>query len=216
MIKKIICVFSAAVLMFSFSACGKDKTETAEYNLTGVTVPNKSNENDVFDFTQSYKDKPYSNDYAIERKSELDGLNNATLFSISASKELPQFYRSFFIKPKVYNVSLEKYDYNLAAETINEYFDTWEYSRFVNWGETKVIDTFVIDDTQSNSYLYYCYYTATILGDGNSTNVVTYYRDTASINKKTLEITIVQSESIKESVSVPKEISGDNDFTNVI
>lgn len=212
--KKRVCLLLVALTLVWLTGCSEQNQELPN-TKQAIQVP-KPTEPQVLDVTLAYKHIPYSDTFAQARKEELDSLNDLTLFNISSSKTLPQFYKGFYQDIGKYNVTLDQYAYDLTFEDIKGYFDTWERSRFINWSTTKVIDTFVVEDKENDLYVYYCYYTATLLGDNGSNNLVTYYRDAASVDKQTLKITAVQDYVLKENLTVPKSISGENDFSDVI
>lgn len=204
-------------LVMIFTACGEQSEQALQTDAADSSLQpsvQQETEPQIFDISAAYANKPYTNEFAQERKSVLDGLNDITIFDISSNGDTPQFYSGFFNQGGKYNVTFENYAYDLNAETVKEYFDTWEYSRFANWGATKIIDSFVVEDDASFNYL--CYYTVTILGDNGDNDVVSYCRDTAKIDKNSKSISIEQDYKIKENLEVPKEISGENNFSDVI
>ncbi|HHZ05973.1 MAG TPA: hypothetical protein GX401_04205 [Clostridiales bacterium] len=217
--KKTLCVIVAMTIVILLCSCGEDKTQQAAQNSgvqqqaasSGAEAPT---EPQVLDITLAYNSFPYSNDFAIGRKTELKAVNDLTLYHVSSSKSLPQFYKNFFNERGKYNVTFDKYSYDTDRNTVKEYFDAWEYKRFANWGTTKVIDSFVIED--DGSLTYYSFYTSTVLGDGEDSDRVSYYYDCAAIDKTTLSITKQENIPVRENLTVPKSISGDNDFSNVI
>lgn len=193
------------------TGCGEDdKVQSSATKATAASVL----EDKYVDITKEYSQKPYSNDFAHQRKEQLDKLNDLTICHISSDKSIAQFYDGFFSEKGRFNVEFENYNYDLNIETVKNYFDTWEYSRFANWGTTKVIDTFVLES--DDKLIYYCYYISTVLGDNGSTDVDSYYYDEAEVNKETHEINIRQNIVIKKDIIVPLEISGINDFSDVI
>lgn len=209
--KKLICLMLLMIILVLVAGCGEDdKVQSSATEATVASIP----EDEYVDITKEYSKKPYSNDFALKRKEQLDQLNDLTICHISSDESIAQFYDGFFNEKGRFNVEFDNYNFDLNSETVKNYFDTWEYSRFANWGTTKVIDTFVLES--DDKLTYYCYYISTVLGDNGSSNVDSYYYDEAEVNKETHAINIQQDIVIKKDIIVPLEISGVNDFSDVI
>lgn len=208
--KKLICLLFCLILSLCLFGCNEQN------NTESVAAPTEASEakEEYEDITKDYAQKPYSNEFAVQRKEKLDKLNDLTICCISSDKGINQFYDGFFNEKGRFNVEFNSYNYNLDSETVKKYFDTWEYSRFANWGTTKIIDTFVIEN--DDNFNYYSYYISTVLGDNGESNVVSYYYDKAEVNKENHNINIEQDNVIKKDIVVPVEISGTNDFSDVI
>lgn len=196
--------------------CGSsaDTPQSSQTGESAAAATETPTEPQVLDITKEYANFPYTNDFAITRKAELDSLNDLTIYHISSSDQLPQFYKNFFTEYGKFNVTFETFNYDLTRENVKDYFDSWEYRRFANWGTTKVIDSLVIEDDTTLSY--YSYYVTTVLGDNGDSDVASYYYDLAAVDKTSKAITQQENVAIKEKLTVPKSISGDNDFSNVI
>lgn len=179
-------------------------------------VATESNTNTIFDVTTAYKYKPYTDDFAINRVDELQYIDDNSLCYLCSSEPTPIFYDDFFHEKSDFDVNLEKYNYDIDNETIRKYFDTYEYSKFANVGAVRVIDSFVYNDVDNDKMLYYCYYTATHWSEDENLDILDYYRDLFTVNKKDNLISSQEEIPIRLSVQIPKEISGEHNFHNII
>lgn len=179
-------------------------------------VATESQIDSIFDVTSAYKYKPYTDAFAIERVDELQYIDENSLHYLCSSEPTPIFYDGFFYEESDFDVNIEKYNYNMDNETVRKYFDTYQYSKFANVGAVRVIDSFVYNDSSNNRLLYYCYYTVTHWSENESLDTLDYYRDLFTVDKNDNTISYQEKIPIKTSVEVPKEISGEHDFHNII
>lgn len=193
-------------------------TATIVEQETAVTQPvaTEAPTSTIFDVTDAYEYKPYTDDFAIERVDELQYIDDNSLYYLCSSDPTPIFYDGFFHEKSDFDVNLEKYNYDIDNETIRKYFDTYEYSKFANVGAVRVIDSFVYNDVDNDKMLYYCYYTITHWSEDENLDTLDYYRDLFTVNKKDNSINYQKEIPIRLSVQVPKEISGEHNFHNII
>lgn len=170
----------------------------------------------LFDVTSAYANKPYTNELAFERISELQYIDDESLYHLCSIDESPIFYDGFFYENNIFNVTLDTYAYDMDNETVRKYFDTYEYSKFASIGALRVIDSFVYDDVNSDKMLYYCYYTMTHWSENETLDTMDYFRDVITVNKKDCSITLQERVAMVTNLEVPKEITGDHDFYGVI
>lgn len=170
----------------------------------------------IFDVTDAYKYKPYTDSFAINRIDELQYIDDNSLYYLCSSEPTPIFYDGFFHEKSDFDVNLEKYNYDIDNETIRKYFDVYEYSKFANVGAVRVIDSFVYNDVDNDRMLYYCYYTVTHWSEDENLDTLDYYRDLFTVNKKDNLINSQEEIPIRLSVQIPKEISGEHNFHNII
>lgn len=170
----------------------------------------------VFDITSAYANKPYTNAFALEMVDKLQYLSNDTLYQLCSIDESPIFYEDFFYENNAFNVTLDTYSYDMDNETVRKYFDTYEYSKFASMGALRVVDSFVYDDEASNKLLYYCYYTLTHWSESEELDTMDYYRDVITVDKSNGAISIKEKIAIATELKIPKEITGEHDFHNVI
>lgn len=169
-----------------------------------------------FDVTAAYANKPYTNELALERIDELQYIDDESLYKLCSIDESPIFYNGFFYENNIFNVTLDKYEYDTNNETIRKYFDTYEYSKFASIGALRVVDSFVYDDVDNYKMIYYCYYTMTHWSEDETLDTMDYYRDVITVNKKDCSITLQEKVAMVTNLEVPKEITGDHDFHGVI
>lgn len=202
-----------------------EQSESSQQNISSSNdensditqnVPTEEPTQAIFDVTKAYKNKPYTDDFAISRVSELQYIDDNSLCYLSSSEPSPIFYEGFFYENNTFNVNMEKYGYDLDNETVRKYFDTYEYNKFASAGALRIIDSFVYNDIDNNRMLYYCYYTVTHWSENEELDTMDYYRDLITVNKKDNSIKVQEKIAIKTGLGIPKEISGEHDFHNVI
>lgn len=170
----------------------------------------------LFDVTEAYSQKPYTNEFALERVEELQYINESSLYHLCSIDESPIFYDGFFYENNTFNVTLDTYSYDMDNETVRKYFDTYEYSKFASMGALRVVDSFVYDDVNGDKMIYYCYYTVTHWSEDESLDTMDYYRDVITVNKSDCSINLQEKVAMVTNLEVPKEITGDHDFHNII
>lgn len=232
-VKKYLSLILSILLIFVFVGCDNIKTEqnsevsqqSGSENSSSENIKNEStteiistesSTNAIFDVTAAYKYKPYNDNFAIARVDELQYIDENSLYYLCSSEPTPIFYDDFFDEKSDFDVNLEEYNYNIDNESIRKYFDTYEYSKFANIGAVRVIDSFVYNDVDNDRMLYYCYYTVTHWSEDENLDTLDYYRDLFTVNKKDNSISYQEEIPIKLSVQVPKEISGEHNFNNII
>ena len=191
-------------------------TSADESKEVSQFIPTEEPTQSIFDVTKAYENKPYTDDFAIDRVSELQYIDDNSLYYLCSSEPSPIFYEGFFYENNTFNVNIEKYEYDLDNETVRRYFDTYEYNKFASVGALRVIDSFVYNDIENDRVLYYCYYTVTHWSETEELDTLDYYRDLITISKKDNSIKLQEKIAIKTGLGVPKEISGEHDFHNVI
>ncbi len=228
--KKIITtILCCSLLCFSVTISGCNTENVSDTDTTNATQATNSTTQAtqiqsetqpateaVFDITSAYANKPYTNDFALERVSELQYLSNDSLYQVCSIDESPIFYDGFFYENNTFNVTLDTYSYDMDNETVRKYFDTYEYSKFASMGALRVVDSFVYDDESNNKLLYYCYYTLTHWSEDETLDTMDYYRDVITVDKSTGSISIKEKIAIVTNLDIPKEITGNHDFHNVI
>ncbi|MEE1155099.1 MAG: hypothetical protein UH241_08095 [Acutalibacteraceae bacterium] len=233
--KRFLIFFSVAVICCTaFSGCADNSSKTTEVasseNNTEVVTTATNNPTSlsttqstekpteqIFDVTQAYTNKPYSNDFALQRIDQLQYIDDNSLYYLFSDNESPVFYDGFYYENDTFeNVNVESYEYDIDSETYRKYCDTYQYSQFANRGAIKVIDSFVYQDTSSNKMLYYCYYTVTQWGEGETLDTLDYYRDVITLDISTKSLTQSEKIAIKTQLQVPKSITGYHDFHGVI
>lgn len=182
-------------------------TQTASENIP---------ENKLIDITEAYKNKPYTDEFALERIDELQYINDYSLCRLGSSEPSPMFYESFYKEKGNFDIDMQTYNHNLDNESVRKYFDNYEYSKLASAGAIRVIDSFAYNDEQSGRILYYCYYTITHWSENESNDTLDYYRDLITVNKSDNSITLQGKIAIRTGLEIPKEISGTHDFHNVI
>lgn len=199
------------------TATDVEATEVAQ-QIQEVTQPTATEEStkSVFDVTVAYADKPYTNESVLERVSELQYIDEESLYHLCSIDESPIFYDGFFYENNTFNVTLDTYAYDMDNETVRKYFDTYEYSKFASIGALRIIDSFVYDDVSDEKMIYYCYYTMTHWSEDEALDTMDYYRDVITVNKKDCSITLQEKVGMVTNLEVPKEITGDHDFHGVI
>lgn len=170
----------------------------------------------IFDVTEAYSQKPYTNEFALQRVEELQYMNEASLYNLCSIDESPIFYDGFFYENNTFNVTLEKYSYDMDSETVRKYFDTYEYSKFASVGALRVVDSFVYDDASGNKFIYYCFYTTTHWSEDETLDTMDYYRDVITVDKNDSSINTQEKIAMVTNLEIPKEITGDHDFHGVI
>lgn len=224
--KKLI---SITILACMVVACVCGCSDTASTNSTATEVPQTQQTDSTtqppsteppttapFDVTSAYAQKPYTNDFALDRIDELQYIDEKSLYNLCSIDESPIFYDDFFYENNVFNVTLDTYSYDMDNETVRQYFDTYEYSKFASMGALRVVDSFVYDDADSNKLIYYCYYTMTYWSENENPDTMDYYRDVITVDKSTASINLQERIAMVTNLEVPKEITGDHDFHNVI
>ena len=221
----IILSVSMLGITFCTSGCNNtvqntDATATSSVATESTTESTQNNQTDtekiIFDVTTAYTNKPYTNEFALDRVSELQYLDEESLYQLCSIDESPIFYDGFFYEDNTFNVVLDTYAYDMDNETVRKYFDTYEYSKFASIGALRVIDSFVYDDVSGNKLIYYCYYTITHWSEDETLDTMDYYRDVITIDKNNSSITLQEKVAMVTNLEVPKEITGDHDFHGVI
>ena len=236
--KKIAVAIISVFLSLSVFGCGNSKKvsssssgsgENSSQNTVSQTVESSSDEsqatqaasenvteNKLFDVTEAYKNKPYTDEFALERINELQYINDYSLCRLGSSEPSPIFYESFYKEKGKFNIDMQTYSYNSDNESVRKYFDNYEYSKLASAGAIRVIDSFAYNDEPSGRILYYCYYTVTHWSENESDDTLDYYRDLITVNKKDNSITMQGNIAIRTGLEIPKEVSGTHDFHNVI
>lgn len=222
----LVIILICTVTVSCNSTESKESDKSSSENITATIVEQEtvatqpiateSPTSTIFDVTDAYEHKPYTDDFVIERVDELQYIDDNSLYYLCSSEPTPIFYDGFFYEKSDFDVNLEKYNYNIDNETIRKYFDTYEYSKFANVGAVRVIDSFVYNDVDNDKMLYYCYYTVTHWSEDENLDTLDYYRDLFTVNKKDNSINYQKEIPIRLSVQVPKEISGEHNFHNII
>lgn len=189
---------------------------SADDTQSSVEAPTQEPTNAVFDVTQAYANKPYTDEFALKRVDDLQYLNDVSLYNLRSDKESPEFYNGFFYEKSDFNVTMDTYNYAMDNETIRKYFDKYEYSKYASIGALKVIDSFVYNDIQNDVSIYYCYYTFTHWGEGEALDTLDYYRDVITVDHKTKEISGPEKVAIVTGFEMPKSVTGYHDFHGVI
>ena len=235
MLKKISLLLTAVLLICSMSACKKTENtpnaansatqehqtdvsdSKSEYTQEETTqTPTEEPTKEPFDVTKAYVNKPYSNEFALQRINEMQYIDDYSLYFLSSSDPTPVFYEHFYRERGQFNVTMNTYAYDMDNETVRKYFDAYEYSKLASAGAIKVLDSFAYTDSNTNRILYYCYYTVTHWGENDTNDTVDYYRDLITVNTKDKSITVQEKIAIRTALEIPKEISGSHDFHNVI
>ncbi len=235
MIKKISVLLTAIVLICSMSACKKEDTkpdadpsrtqqttsentnpDTATQEPISTQPPTEEPTKEPFDVTKAYANKPYTDEFALQRIDEMQYIDDYSLYFLSSSEPSPIFYEGFYRERGKFNVNLQNYDYDLDNETVRQYFDVYEYSKLASAGAVKILDSFACHDKSTDRVLYYCYYTITHWSENEKNDTVDYYRDVMTVNIKDKTISTQEKIAIRTALEVPKEISGEHDFHNVI
>ncbi len=222
-----ILLFLAVVVVgcTTLSACAKSTPATTEAQTdisteisTAIPTTRTTEKptNPIFDVTEAYVNKPYSSDFALQRVDELQYIDENSLYYLFSNNESPVFYDGFFYENDTFNVNMESYDYAIDVENFRKYCDTYQYSQFANRGAIRVIDSFVYEDTVNSKMIYYCYYTVTQWGEGETLDILDYYRDVITLNISDKSLTVQEKIAIKTRLQVPKEITGYHDFHGVI
>ena len=236
--KKIAVAIISVFLSLSVFGCGNGKKvsssssgsgENSSQTTVSQTVESSSDEsqatqaasenvteNKLFDVTEAYKNKPYTDEFALERINELQYINDYSLCRLGSSEPSPIFYESFYKEKGYFNIDMQTYSYNSDNESVRKYFDNYEYSKLASAGAIRVIDSFAYNDEPSGRILYYCYYTVTHWSENESDDTLDYYRDLITVNKKDNSITMQGNIAIRTGLEIPKEVSGTHDFHNVI
>ncbi|MBQ2444657.1 MAG: hypothetical protein II501_05210 [Clostridia bacterium] len=236
--KKIAVAIISVFLSLSVFGCGNGKKvsssssgsgENSSQTTVSQTVESSSDEsqatqaasenvteNKLFDVTEAYKNKPYTDEFALERINELQYINDYSLCRLGSSEPSPIFYESFYKEKGNFNIDMQTYSYNSDNESVRKYFDNYEYSKLASAGAIRVIDSFAYNDEPSGRILYYCYYTVTHWSENESDDTLDYYRDLITVNKKDNSITMQGNIAIRTGLEIPKEVSGTHDFHNVI
>lgn len=230
--KKILLIAIFALTCATLAGCGnstpaqESSTEIsasateASTNATSTPVestePTEKPTKPIFDVTQAYVNKPYSNDFALQRVDELQYIDEESLYHLFSDNESPEFYDGFFNKNDTFNVNMDTYNYDIDNEIYRQYCDTYQYSQIANRGAIRVIDSFVYNDSANNKMLYYCYYTITTWGEGETLDTLDYYRDVITLNTQDKTLNVQPRIAIKTGLQVPKEITGYHDFHGVI
>lgn len=189
-----------------------ENTAPSQAILQPTEEPTKA----IFDVTKAYTSKPYTNDFALERVDELQYIDDNSLCYLCSTEPSPIFYEGFYHENDTFkNVNMETYTYERDSETLRKYCDTYEYSILASAGALRVIDSFVYTDSSNDRMLYYCYYTITNWSEGESCDTLNYYRDVITVNKDNT-IDVQNRIAIRKDLEIPKEITGDHDFHNVI
>lgn len=237
--KKLAIVLVSVVVSLSVFGCGKgqnvsssgssvsseNSSQTSAAQITqsasDVSSPTQSAsenipENKLIDITEAYKNKPYTDEFALERIDELQYINDYSLCRLGSSEPSPIFYESFYKEKGDFNIDMQTYTHNTDNESVRKYFDNYEYSKLASAGAVRVIDSFAYNDEQSGRILYYCYYTVTHWSENESNDTLDYYRDLITVNKSDNSITLQGKIAIRTGLEIPKEILGTHDFHNVI
>lgn len=195
-----------------------DATQTTNTptQATEIQIETQPATETVFDIKSAYANKPYTNDFALEMVDKLQYLSDDTLYQLCSIDESPIFYDGFFYENNAFNVTLDNYSYDMDNENVRKYFDTYEYSKFASMGALRVVDSFAYDDKASNKLLYYCYYTITKWSENEELDTMDYYRDVITVDKSTGAISVKEKIAIVTELDIPKEITGDHNFHNVI
>ncbi len=217
-----VALISAYAMLIS--GCNNSTATTKNNNSTeAVTQAQQSQEDTTqpatettVDINEAFAQKPYSNDFALERVEQLQYISDEALYNLCSIDESPIFYDGFFYENNIFNVTLDFYNYDMDNETIRKYFDTYEYSKFASIGALRVVDSFVYDDISSERFLYYCYYTTTRWSENEALDTMDFYRDVITVNKADKSIELTERIAIRTQLEVPKEITGDHDFHGVI
>lgn len=199
----------------SENATFKNEQSTIQGNPK-IETPSVEPTEAIFDVTQAYANKPYTDEFVLQRVDDLQYINLPSMYNLHSDKETPIFYDGFFHEKGKFNVTLDKYNYEMDNETIRKYFDTYEYSKYASVGALRVIDSFVYNDIDNNRSIYYCYYTVTHWGEGEDLDTLDYYRDVFNVDHKTKEISEPEKVEIVIGLKIPKEITGYHDFHGVI
>ncbi len=214
----ILVSMSVAMIM---SGCNNSTDDTQNTSATEVATQKQEVTTEPvteaeFDVNAAFANKPYSNDFALERVDQLQTISDEALYNLCSIDESPIFYDGFFYENNSFNVVLDVYNYEMDNETICKYFDTYEYSKFASIGALRVVDSFVHEDAGSGKFFYYCYYTTTRWSEDESLDTMDFYRDVITINKADKSIELTERVAIRTQLEVPKEITGDHDFHGVI
>ena len=219
-------IFLSMFIAVSMSGCNESDNNTQGTNATNATEATTTQKQQQvatqpateakFDVNAAFANKPYSNDFALERVDQLQTISDEALYSLCSIDESPIFYDGFFYENNSFNVVLDVYNYEMDNETIRKYFDTYEYSKFASIGALRVVDSFVHEDTASDKFFYYCYYTTTRWSEDESLDTLDFYRDVFTVNKADKSIDLTERVAIRTQLEVPKEITGDHDFHGVI
>ncbi len=237
MIKKISLLLTVMLLIGSMSACKKGDTnpnatpsqvqeqqtdsqktssDTATQEPTPTQPPTEEPTKEPFDVTKAYANKPYTDEFALQRIDEMQYIDDYSLYFLSSSEPSPIFYEGFYRERGKFNVNLQNYDYDLDNETVRQYFDVYEYSKLASAGAVKILDSFACHDKSTDRVLYYCYYTITHWSENEKNDTVDYYRDVMTVSIKDKTISAQEKIAIRTALEIPKEISGEHDFHNVI
>lgn len=221
--KILLTVLTVALAVSVLSGCNDSSEKTSatqdstKSSSASAANPTQEATQGEFDVTAAYANKPYSNDFALERVEQLQYLDDSSLYKLCSLEPSPVFYDGFYRDGGSFDVNIEgKYSYDKDSETVRKYCDTYEYSRLANTGAVKVIDSFVYNDSTTNRILYYCFYTVTHWSEkDDKCDTLDYYRDVITINKDNT-ISVDSKIAMKTSLEIPKEITGNHDFYNVI
>ncbi len=239
MIRKTALLLTIALIICGMTACGKgenvssdnttptqeQQTDTENHLTTEQENPSESvatqppteePTKEPFDVTKAYANKPYSDEFAMQRVNELQYIDDYSLYFLSSSEPSPIFYEGFYRERGKFNVNLQQYDYELDNETVRKYFDVYEYSKLASAGAIRILDTFACKDNATDRILYYSYYTITHWSENEKKDTVDYYRDLMTVNVKDRSINVQEKIAIRTALEIPKEISGEHDFHNVI
>lgn len=190
--------------------------QSSDVTSSAQAASESTSQNKLIDITEAYKNKPYTDEFALERINELQYINDYSLCRLGSSEPSPIFYESFYKEKGNFNIDMQTYTHNHDNESVRKYFDNYEYSKLASAGAIRVIDSFAYNDEQSGRILYYCYYTVTHWSENENNDTLDYYRDLITVNKSDNSITLQGKIAIRTGVEIPKEISGTHDFHNVI
>ena len=193
-----------------------ENTQKNPYENISTQPPTEEPTKEPFDVTKAYANKPYTDEFAVQRVEELQYIDDYSLYYLSSSEPSPIFYEGFYKERGKYNVNLQQYDYDMDNETVRQYFDVYEYSKLASAGAVKILDSFACKDKSTDRILYYCYYTITHWSENEKNDTIDYYRDVMTVSIKDKSISAQEKIAIRTALEIPKEISGEHDFHNVI